>query len=51
MRSKEDIEEEIEKVLKLYESNDDWKGYLDQLQNKEGIEEELSKIFGYKDGQ
>ena len=48
MRTKENIEEEIEKVIKLYYSNDNWQGYLDSLHNKEGIEEELSKIFGFQ---
>ena len=41
-----------EMVLKLYFSNQDWKGYLDNLRDKEGVEEELSKIFkGEKYGQ
>ena len=43
---------ETEIILMLYYSNQNWRFYLDALQDKEGIEEELSKIFkGEKCGQ
>ena len=48
-RSKGEIEEEVLKVITMYFDDEDYQGYLDQLHNKEGIEEELSKIFGYKE--
>ena len=50
MRDKE-IAEHVETVLNLYWTNQDWREYLDRFHNKEGIEEELSKIFGYQNGQ
>jgi len=49
MRSKEDIEEQVLTVINMYFDNLDYQGYLDSLQNREDVNAELSKIFGYKE--
>jgi hypothetical protein len=50
--SDERIAEHTEIVLKLYYSNGPWQSYLDSLQDKREVEEEVSNILiGVDNGQ
>ena len=40
-----EIAQHTETVLNLYWTNQNWRQYLDDLQDIEGIEEELSRIL------